>query len=778
MLPINTIFQGRYQIVSQIGRGGMGAVYKAIDTRLRNTVALKQMLVVNDQAARAFEREAQLLAGMRHPALPKVIDHFSEDNGTFLVMEFISGEDLGALLLKRGEPFGVADVLSWGDRLLDALEYLHSYNPPIIHRDIKPQNMKLTERGEIVLLDFGLAKGSTSIQTTQAATTGSIYGYTPHYAPLEQIQGTGTSVRSDLYALAATLHHLLTGTPPPDALTRAAARINEEPDPLQPASQLNPEVPQALAALLYQAMAQKPDQRPANAVEFRRMLRDAGRAGSTATIRFLDQPTIDAARAAQVTQTAETGATIARATEPIAAQAARTAPADLPTIAGQIASTTTITGAPATKQLAPNKRPAWVIPAIGGALIAVVLGVLVATGALRGGDGGGITPTVAASAVPNVVVGEPSATIDAVALARTEVLGEQTATAAAVATQTQVILDAINAVDSTRTAIAEATIASASFVEQTAIAQTAAILALTPTETIVPPTDVPASTNTRVPTATRDPNAPTNTPRPTATPRPSALPTVPTAPTGKAAVLAQGGGSEFRGSASVGTIDAGEGNGGSCIQGSVKSADDSLFSDFLVGIDKAGALSRVTYNYRTGFFGVCGLEAGEWGVVVYRAGGVDTSGADQGAHQVRIRLTGTPGEVVYVNFKAVNFSAPTPVPTPLVGPYDGQWSGTITGKTAGDQDFTGRFRMEIRANAIYRISIDGPSCAFETYPNVKINDTNFATSGSPTNPAIGTDPSIQYTITGNFSSPSRAGGQVNATQNGGTCIIANWSAGK
>jgi hypothetical protein len=86
--------------------------------------------------------------------------------------------------------------------------------------------------------------------------------------------------------------------------------------------------------------------------------------------------------------------------------------------------------------------------------------------------------------------------------------------------------------------------------------------------------------------------------------------------------------------------------------------------------------------------------------------------------------------------------------------------------------------MEIRANAIYRISIDGPSCAFETYPNVKINDTSFSTSGSPTNPAIGTDPSIQYTITGNFTSPSRAGGQVNASQNGGTCIIANWSAGK
>src|SRR5215210_2776852 len=162
MLDPATLIQGRYQIIKKIGEGGMGAVYEAVDKRLSSTVALKQTLVRGERLERAFEREAQLLANLRHPALPRVIDYFSEDQAQFLVMEFIPGEDLGESLEFDNPPFPLEEILRWADSLLDALDYLHSQTPPIIHRDIKPQNLKLTASGEIVLLDFGLAKGAAA----------------------------------------------------------------------------------------------------------------------------------------------------------------------------------------------------------------------------------------------------------------------------------------------------------------------------------------------------------------------------------------------------------------------------------------------------------------------------------------------------------------------------------------------------------------------------------------------------------------------------------------
>ena len=210
MLTPETILQNRYLILTLLAQGGMGAVYQAKDQRLGNIVALKETFFNDDALSNAFEREARLLADLHHAALPVVSDHFKEGDGQFLVMQFIPGDDLATLLERDKKPFPVQDVLQWADRLLDALDYLHTHEPPIIHRDIKPQNMKLTARGEIVLLDFGLAKGAahgmTNINSNQ-----SIHGYTPIYAPLEQIQGSGTEARSDLYSLAATLYHLLTG---------------------------------------------------------------------------------------------------------------------------------------------------------------------------------------------------------------------------------------------------------------------------------------------------------------------------------------------------------------------------------------------------------------------------------------------------------------------------------------------------------------------------------------------------------------------------------------
>ncbi len=274
MLASNTVLQNRYMIVKQLGEGGMGAVYEAVDQRLDTIVALKETLFSEERLRKQFEREARLLARLHHPALPRVSDHFTEGDGQFLVMQFIPGEDLSEMLNLSGGAFPPEEVIGWADQLLDALDYLHTQEPQIIHRDIKPQNLKLTSRGQIILLDFGLAKGYTN--QLSHVTAASIFGYTPNYAPLEQIQGHGTDPRSDLYSLAATLYHLMTGVKPPDALTRAAALVNGQADPLRPANEVNPRVKPDVAAWLKRAMAQSRDQRFATAAEMRNALRTAG----------------------------------------------------------------------------------------------------------------------------------------------------------------------------------------------------------------------------------------------------------------------------------------------------------------------------------------------------------------------------------------------------------------------------------------------------------------------------------------------------------------------
>ncbi|HEX3143833.1 MAG TPA: serine/threonine-protein kinase [Pyrinomonadaceae bacterium] len=271
MLTEGTFLQARYRIIRQLGQGGMGAVYEAVDERLDTTVALKETLFTDEKLRKQFEREARLLARLHHPALPRVSDHFTESEGQFLVMQYIAGQDLSEMLIARNAPFSESEVMRWADQLCDALDYLHTQDPQIIHRDIKPQNLKLTARGQIVLLDFGLAKGSAG-QLTAVTTSASIFGYTPNYAPLEQVQGKGTDARSDLYALGATLYHLVTNVKPPDALSRASAIVNGQDDPLLPANEVCPEVGVGLANVLAKSMSQKRDDRFANASDMRRAL--------------------------------------------------------------------------------------------------------------------------------------------------------------------------------------------------------------------------------------------------------------------------------------------------------------------------------------------------------------------------------------------------------------------------------------------------------------------------------------------------------------------------
>ncbi len=275
-LAQNSMIQNRYLIVQMIGKGGMGEVYLAVDQRLGSAVALKRTIFTeNPDLASAFEREAKILGRLRHPVLPKVIDHFAEGTDQFLIMEHISGEDLGKRLESAGKPFPLSWVMFWADQLLDALNYLHSHEPPIIHRDIKPENLKLTDDNRIVLLDFGLSKDFDSKADTSSLGTGSVVGYSPYFASMEQMRGTGTDARSDIYSFSATIYQMLTNVMPPDSLARADALLGGEADPVQAVSSINPEVSKAISDVILKGMSVRQDARYASAVEMQRELRRA-----------------------------------------------------------------------------------------------------------------------------------------------------------------------------------------------------------------------------------------------------------------------------------------------------------------------------------------------------------------------------------------------------------------------------------------------------------------------------------------------------------------------
>jgi serine/threonine protein kinase len=276
VLAPGAVLQDRYLIVRPLGKGGMGAVYEAVDQRLEVTVALKETFSASEHLRRQFAQEARLLAQLHHSALPRVSDYFTEGDRAFLVMQFISGVDLAEIVARQPGPLPRHQVIAWADQLLDALIYLHTRDRQIVHRDIKPHNLKLTSTGQIALLDFGLAKAE-AVDLSATTSSVSVFGYTRRYSPLEQIQDQGTTPQSDIYALGATLYHLITGIKPPDALARATALVNSKPDPLRPADEIHPAVGPEVADILSRAMAQNPEDRYGSANEFREALWELGR---------------------------------------------------------------------------------------------------------------------------------------------------------------------------------------------------------------------------------------------------------------------------------------------------------------------------------------------------------------------------------------------------------------------------------------------------------------------------------------------------------------------
>lgn len=254
------IVNNRYQIIDMLGKGGMGAVYRALDLSLERNVALKEGSPDPDgssqgmaQARAQFRREARVLAQVRHPNLPQIYDYFSIDACEYIVMDLVAGENLHHLVQEHGaQPEAL--VLNWARQILDALVYLHANK--IIHRDIKPHNLILTPDDRIVLVDFGLVK---LFDPGQPSTLTLLRGVgTPEYAPLEQhSREVGhTDPRSDIYAFGATLYTLLTGKPPPDVHVRLL-----HPDAMRSVRELNPIISFGTETIVEKAMGLYPQQR-------------------------------------------------------------------------------------------------------------------------------------------------------------------------------------------------------------------------------------------------------------------------------------------------------------------------------------------------------------------------------------------------------------------------------------------------------------------------------------------------------------------------------------
>lgn len=284
-LTPDTLLHNRYLIIRLLGQGGMGAVYLANDTSLDQQVAVKVNYRTGADPSTQFLREARLLASLRHLHLPRVIDYFVIGPNQFLVMDFIPGEDLGTLIAREGRQ-PLEKVKAWARQLGDALVYLHNQKPPVVHRDIKPANIKITPAGDLVLVDFGIAKATDASQATSTGAS----GYTPGFAPPEQYGSTRTGPYTDQFSFAATLYMLLTGERPTDSIERT---LNQA--PLTPIHDYNPAVPADFEQAIMRGMALRPDERFPSVRDFMAALTGEPAAE---TPRLVEEPTQTAPRPA------------------------------------------------------------------------------------------------------------------------------------------------------------------------------------------------------------------------------------------------------------------------------------------------------------------------------------------------------------------------------------------------------------------------------------------------------------------------------------------------
>ena len=265
MLKSGQVFNNRYKIISTLGQGGFGAVYKAWDDNLQRHCAIKENLQVSPEAQKQFKREAIMLANLNHPHLVRVTDYFFvADRGQYLVMDFVDGNDLHTILTDNGGPLPTEQALAWIRQVCDALIYIHGQNPPIIHRDIKPANIRVTPQGNAVLVDFGLAKTfDVGTKTSMGAR-----GLTPHFAAPEQYGMGGTDAQSDIYSLGVTLYCLLTYSVPPDSVEIMVGNT----DPPSPAKVIRGNISDSVSDALQRAMQIRRTERYKSVTDFKNAL--------------------------------------------------------------------------------------------------------------------------------------------------------------------------------------------------------------------------------------------------------------------------------------------------------------------------------------------------------------------------------------------------------------------------------------------------------------------------------------------------------------------------
>jgi serine/threonine protein kinase len=258
----------RYSIVQKLAQGGQSAVYLATDLLANDEPrAIKEMSQTNlqphemERAVLGIQREAEMLSRLNHPALARVFEQFTDDNKHYLAMEYVPGKTLEDEMIERGQPVGWEEAARWGVMLAEVLMYLHAQQPVIIYRDLKPSNVMLCLNGSLKLIDFGIARWFSPAQTRDTAQLG-----TDGYAPVEQY-ASRSEPRSDIYALGASLYHLLTGRVPLSAPLRMAD------DGLPTIRSLNPQVPEPVERVVATAMALQTADRYPSAQALRDALR-------------------------------------------------------------------------------------------------------------------------------------------------------------------------------------------------------------------------------------------------------------------------------------------------------------------------------------------------------------------------------------------------------------------------------------------------------------------------------------------------------------------------